>query len=160
MKTNRTFVGLGTENKDKNKSLTSSDNQYIIYTDREYIPDMAPVVGTQSLYQLQDDSKEVSADKWSLHTDVLPWSCPPCRWNPSNCTTWVYKDDRDLKTNIVSLKLINNYDNDDENGINKITILELKKQLRTRDLIITGNKPELNARLVQYLKNKEALYNH
>ena len=63
LKTNHTFIGLGTEHTDKYESLISSGNQHIIYTDRESIPDMAPIVGTQPLYQLKGDSKEVSNGK-------------------------------------------------------------------------------------------------
>ena len=88
---------------------------------------MAPIVGTQSLYQLQGDSNKVSAGVWNLHTAVLPCSCPPCRFNLSNRTTCVYKHDRDLKTNIVSLKTINDDNNDDPNGINKLTVPQLRE---------------------------------
>ena len=63
LKENRTFIGLGTEHKDEYKSLASSENHPIIYTDRESIPYMAPILGTQSIYQLQGDSKELSSSK-------------------------------------------------------------------------------------------------
>jgi len=157
LKTNRTFIGLGTEHTEEYDRLTSLGNQHIIYTDRKSIPDMAPIVGTQSLYQLQGDSNKVSAGVWNLHTAVLPCSCPPCRFNPSNRTACVYKHDRDLKTNIVSLKTINDDNNDDTNGINKLTVPQLREELRTRGLKLNGNKPELMARLVHHLENEEAL---
>ena len=129
----------------------------MIYTDRESILDMAPILGTQLIYQLQGDSKEVSTSKWSLHTDVLPCSCPPYTRDPSNCTTYVYKEDIDLKTSIVSLKVMNKNEIKDPNGITKLTVPELKEGLRTRGLSINGNKPKIKARLVQYFENEEAL---
>jgi len=155
LKTNRTFIGLGTEHTEEYQRLTSAGNQHIIYTDRKSIPDMAPIVGTQSLYQLQGDRKKVSAGLWNLHTALLPCSCPPCRFNPSNRTTCVYKDSRDLKTNIVSLKSMND-DNDDLNGVNNLSVEQLKQELRTRGLKLNGNKPDLIARLVHHLENEEA----
>ena len=147
---------MGIENTDEYENLTSSGNQHIIYTDWESIPDMAPIIGSQSLYQLQGDSNE---SKWNLHTDVLPCSCSPCRCDPSNRDTCTYKEDRDLKTNIVSLKVTNNNENKDPNGINKLAVPELKVELRTRVLIISGNEPEIKVRLVQYLENNEVLDN-
>ena len=92
-----TLIGLGTDYTDEYESLTSSGNQYIIYTDQEYIPDIAPILGTQLLYQVQGDSSEIFAGRWNLHTDVLPCSCSPCKCNPSNRTTCIYTEDIDLK---------------------------------------------------------------
>ena len=54
------FIGLGTDQTEEYERLTSLENQHIIYTDRESIPDMAPIVRTQSLYQLQGDRNTVS----------------------------------------------------------------------------------------------------
>ena len=63
LKTNCTFIGLGTEHTDEYESLTFSGNQHIIYTDKESIPDMTPMLGTQLLYQLQGESNEIFAGK-------------------------------------------------------------------------------------------------
>ena len=55
---------------------------------------------------------------------------------------------------------MNNDENRDPNSINKLTVPELKVELRARGLIITDNKPELKARLVWYLENEEVLDNY
>ena len=127
LKTNWTFIGLGTEHKEEYERLTSLGNQHIIYTDRESIPDMAPIVGTHSLYQLQGDSKKISDGLWNLYTTILPCSCPPYRFNPSNHATCEYTYDRDLKTIFVSLKTVNDDVTDNPNGINKLTVHQLKE---------------------------------
>ena len=88
---------------------------------------------------------------------MLPCPCPPCRCNPSNRTTCVYNNDRDFKTNIVSLKVMKDDDDNDPNGINKLTVPQLKEELLTRGLSIIGNKTKLKAQLVQYLENEEDL---
>ena len=54
---------------------------------------------------------------------------------------------------------MNDDENKDPNGINKLTVPEMKDKLLTRGLSITVNKPELKAQLVQYLENEEALDN-
>ena len=148
---------MGTEYREEYERLTSLGNQYIIYTDRESIPDMAPIVGTHSLYQLQDDSKKIYDGVWNMYTAILPCSCPPYRFNPSNHATCEYTYDRDLKTSFVSLKTVNDDVTDNPNGINKLTVHQLKEELRTRGLKLNGNKPQLMAQLVQHLGNEEAL---
>ena len=52
LKTNCTFIGLGIERTDEYKSVTSSGNQHIVYTDRESTSVMSLILGIQSLYQL------------------------------------------------------------------------------------------------------------
>ena len=54
---------------------------------------------------------------------------------------------------------MNDDNNDNPNGINKLTMTQLREELRTRGLKLNGNKPELIAQLVQYLENEEALDN-
>ena len=94
-----------------------------------------------------------------MYTAILPCSCPPYRFNPSNHATCEYTYDRDLKTSFVSLKTVNDDVTDNPNGINKLTVHQLKEELRTRGLKLNGNKPQLMARLVQHLEDEEALEN-
>ena len=57
----------------------------------------------------------------------------------------------------MSLKVVNDDDNNNPNVINKLNVPQLNEELRTRGLSIIGNKPELKTWLIQYLKYEEAL---
>ena len=46
--TKRTFVGLGTEYKDKYDKLIGAGEQPIVFTDRETVPEISTIKGTQN----------------------------------------------------------------------------------------------------------------
>ena len=148
--TNRTFIGLGTESEEEYNRLQTTGENHIIYTNRLSIPDMRAVAGTQKIFQISGDVDPISLEKYTLVTATLPCSCPPCRINPTNIDTCIYKGDRDLKKIVVS-KLEENNNDSDIHGLAKLTVAALKDELAARDLSKKGNKPELRARLEEYL---------
>ena len=126
-------------------------HNHIIFTNRQSIPDMKVVEGTQSIYQIQGNIDPISPKKWTILTAILPCACPPCRSNPSDIMSCQYKESRKLKSRVVSkLEGINPVD--DAYGINSLTVPLLKDELRARGLISSGNKPELRDRLLDFLK--------
>ena len=152
LRTNRTFVGLGTEYKDEYDKLIGAGEQHIVFTDRETIPEISTVEGTQKMFQVHGDTAPLPSGKWNLHTATLPCSCPPCRNDPVNLDACLYKAHRNMKTKIVSQVGVCAADNEiDTYGLSKLTVAALKKELAERGLRKTGNKPELRARLEEYL---------
>ena len=57
----------------------------------------------------------------------------------------------------MSLKAVHSNENKDPNDINKLTVSQLKDELRSRGLRVDGNKSDLKARVVMYLENQEEL---
>ena len=148
--TDRTFIGLGVEYRDQFTRLKEAGHDHIILTDRDSIPDMKVVEGTHSIFQIQGDIDPISPKKWSIHTAILPCACPPCRSNPFDINTCLYKESRKLRSRVVN-KLEPITPNDDAYGINSLTVPLLKDELRARGLSLSGNKPELRNRLQDYL---------
>ena len=66
----------------------------------------------------------------------------------------MYKEIRTINTKIVS-KQENRTTDEDPYGINSLTVALLKEELRARNLKISGNKPELLARLLAHLKEEK-----
>ena len=122
-----------------------------MFTNRQSVSDMKVVEGTQSIYHIQGNVDLISPNKWTIHTAILPCVCPPCRSNPSDIISCLYKESRKLRSRIVS-KLEPSNPNDDKYGLNSLTIPLLKDELRVRGLILSGNKPELRNRLLDFLK--------
>jgi len=148
---NRTLIGFGTEHKDEYDRLVTSGLDHIIYTDRASVPNMKAVAGTRKLFQLQGDLKSVSGGEWSLHTSSLQCACPPCRSNPASFDLCIYKEERKVNTVFVKQLQIEQGVATDPYGITKLTVKDLKLQLKERGLPITGLKPVLKHRLLQYM---------
>ena len=151
LRTRRTFIGLGTEYKDEYDKLIGAGEKHIVFTDRENVPEIPTVEGTQKMFQLHGDLTPLPSGKWNLHTSTLPCSCPPCRNNPANLDACLYKAHRDMKTKTVSQSGVRAEEENDKHGLAKLTVAALKKELDERGLRKSGNKPELRARLEDYL---------
>jgi len=149
--TQRTFIGLGIEDHDEYFQLKEAGNDHIIYTNRVSVPDMNAIEGTRTVFQIQGNIEPTSPDKWTIHTSIIPCSCSPCRSDPSNVDLCIYKEIRTINTKIVS-KQENRTTDEDPYGINSLTVALLKEELRARNLKLSGNKPELLARLLAHLK--------
>jgi len=152
LRTTRTFIGLGTEYKAEYDKLIGAGEKHVVFTDRETVPEISTVEGTQKMFQLHGDIKALPSGKWNLHTAKIPCSCPPCRNDPSNLDACLYKAHRNMKTKIVSQAGVRAEEDEiDTHGIAKLTVAALKNELAERGLRKTGNKPELRARLEEYL---------
>ena len=88
-KTNRTFIGLAVETKQKYDELVGLGEEHILFTDRENIPDTKAIPGTLKLYQVTG-----SRDGKTLTTSERQCSCPQCKTNLENIETCMYKDER------------------------------------------------------------------
>ena len=152
--TQRTFIGLGIEDHDEYLQLKEAGNDHIIYTNRVSVPDMNAIEGTRTVFQIQGNIEPTSPDKWTIHTSILPCSCSPCRSDTSNVDLCIYKEIRTINTKIVS-KQENRTTDEDPYGINSLTVALLKEELRARNLKLSGNKPELLARLLAHLKEEK-----
>lgn len=151
LRTRRTFIGLGTEYKDEYDKLIGAGEKHIVFTDRENVPEIPTVEGTQKLFQLHGDIAALPSGKWNLHTATLPCSCPPCRNDPANLSACLYNAHRGIKTKIVSQSGVRAEEETDKHGLAKLTKAALISELEERCLSKRGNKPELRARLEAYL---------
>ena len=114
-RTNRTFVRYTSEDLEEYKSLQEKGLDYIIFTDRENVPDMKAIPGNQKCFQVQVSGKDCM-------TSDLPCSCQPCRSiDYQNC---LYREDR----NIVFNKVVNEEQRQEEDayGFSTLTVAELK----------------------------------
>ena len=158
-KTNRTFIGLGTEHKEEYDRLVATNNKHIMFTDKSYIPDMKPITSTHTLYQLDTEQHPTTSGKWKLHISDLPCSYPLCR-KYEGVHSCMYTDDRNIKNIDVSEKT---------NGINTekysfsvstLTVAELKHELCQRALSRSGNKPILHAQLLECMQEQASADNY
>lgn len=77
--TNKFHIGFGTEDITKYNTLSSNPNySHTFYTQRDDIPDMKPIKGTQLIAQVSGCSQPNSDGKWKIDHSLLPRSCPPC----------------------------------------------------------------------------------
>ena len=89
-RTNRTFIGLAAETKEEYDELVASGREHVVFTNREHVPDMKAIPGTQKIYQ----ATGICVGEKTLTTAELQCSCGPCRSNPGNTETCLYKDQR------------------------------------------------------------------
>ena len=115
---------------------------------------MNAIEGTRTVFQIQGNIEPTSPDKWTIHTSLLPCSCSLCQSEPSNVDLCICKEIRAIKTKIVNKQDNRNTDKDPY-GINSLSVALLKEELRARNLKLSGNKPELLARLLAHLKEEK-----
>lgn len=158
-KTNRTFIGLGVESKEKYDELIALKKKHIVFTDRENIPDMKAIPGTLKVYQAAGNK---SGEK-TLTTSERQCSCPQCRFNPENLDTCIYKEERgEIKTHVVKVidEKEKESEQDDPHGIKSLKVQELKDELRARGLPISGVKAVLIERLTASLNKDHTVVNY
>ena len=154
-KTNRTFVGLGTEYKDEYDNLTAQGYKHIIYTNRNDIPDMKAVPQTLKLFQIEGQKTPDANGKYKLRTTCLPCSCPNCR-DHKPFQECLYKEIRNSREVTVSKGGENENADNDEFGLRELTVADLKNELRQRFLPLSGRKEELLERLTAALRDEAA----
>ena len=128
-----------------------------MFKDRQNVLDMNPILGTQKFYQVQGSINTPETGKYHLLASNLPCSCLQCRNDPSNSNSGrscLYKEERKFMNMIVSEKKENDEESD-PHGINSLKVAELKLELIAQGLKTTGNKSELQARLIEFLTRKE-----
>ena len=157
-KTNRTFIGLGTEHKDEFDTLIGKGHKHIIFTDREDIPDMRAIPATLKLYQIEGQKNAMPSGKYQLHTSELPCACSNCR-NHEPIDLCIYKNERKVTKHTVSNTVgdtVNAQQQDDEYGLQGLTVNDLKNELRERGLPLSGLKQDLLDRLKAALQDATA----
>ena len=88
----------------------------------------------------------------------LQCSCAPCRTNPGNLETCMYKDKREeIKTH--AFRLVETNEND-PHQIKSMKIQQLKYELKARNLPVTGVKAVLVERLTTYLDADHTAVNY
>ena len=138
-RTKSTYIGFCTENIDEFNILRNNDNyHHIVYTDRTTIlPDMKTIKGTQTISQVEGIKGSSAANSWEFKTSIQPCSCPPCLLSSSS-DTCLYNTEREIKTHKVSDKLY------DPEGIGKLTVTMLKKELQERLLEINSQSSKIS----------------
>ena len=149
LRTRRTFVGLGTENKEEYERLVSEGKKHVVFTDRNNVPDSKTISGTQNLFQVQGEQPETlllsNGRKYDLDLFDLQCSCTNCLHEPQKVTSCLYLNDQNWRKVKIEEKL------SEQTGIDysEFTVNELKDILRDRDLPVSGCKDELLERLQQ-----------
>lgn len=103
------------------------------------------------MFQLYGNITLLPSGKLNLHTTTLPCLCPPYKTDPANLDTCLYKAHCNIKTIIVSQSGVCTEEEKVLYGLAKRTIIALTKELDTRGLCKSGNKPELCAKLGESL---------
>ena len=88
----------------------------------------------------------------------LQCSCAPCRTNPGNLETCMYKDEQgETKTHAVIPVETNE---NDPHQLKSIKIQQLRDELKARNLLVTGVKAVLIERLTTYLDADHTAVNY
>ena len=153
-RTNRTFIGLAAETKEEYDELVASGREHVVFTNREHVPDMKAIPGTQKIYQ----ATGICVGEKTLTTAELQCSCGPCRSNPGNTETCLYKDERgEIKKHTVRAV---ETDQNDPHGIKSMKVAELKEELRARNLQVNGVKVVLIEQLTTSLESDDTAVNY
>ena len=142
------------ETKEEYDELVASGREHIVFTDREHIPDMKVIPRTQKIYQ----ATGICVGEKTLTTAELQCSCGPYRTNPSNMETCLYKYERgEIKKHVVRAV---ETDNNDPHGIKCMKVVELKYEVRARNLPVSGMKVVIIDRLAAYLDRDTTAVNY
>ena len=77
--------------------------------------------------------------KWNILVSPLQCSCPPCRDDPSNLETCLYKNERKINTNIVKkIEHVIADETIDRHGLSSYLAVDLKEELKSRGITATG----------------------
>ena len=150
--TNCTFIGLGIEKLSEYNILKASGEEHIMFTNRENIPNMKTVMGTQNFYQLQGDINPVLDGKLNIQVSPLQCSCSLCRNDPSNLETCMYKNERKISTSVVkNIEHVIADEKNDRHGLSSHLVVGFEDELKSRSLTATGRKAVIHARLDEYM---------
>ena len=139
-RTQRTFVGFGTEDKDEYEKMTIEGKKHVVFTDHHNIKDTAQIKGTQQLFQVQGAARVRTDGDYDLHTFKLPCSCDRCMEDPHKITDCLFLQSREWKREVLrEIKEIK-YD--------KYKVSDLKNELSNRQLPTTGKKEDMIKRLM------------
>jgi hypothetical protein len=78
-RTNRTFIGLGTEDKTELEKLRSEGNNHIIFVDCTNFPDIKPVKDTQKIFEVIGHYSKEADGSYRIDTAVYGCYCTKCR---------------------------------------------------------------------------------
>ena len=164
------FFGYGTQDKDEAIRLSNCFH-HIIHTDRESIPSMAAIEGTQKLHSVVGSLKprrvEISGrstDQWKLVVASMPCACLSCRqMTTAPCPFKHIRQERELwvsATREQSERTPRSTEHDELYEqvkqileIDKLTKAVLIEQLRLRNQYILGNKDVLAKRCLIFENN-------
>ena len=122
--------------------------EHIVFTDRENIPDMIRIDGTHKISQVESIVGSSIENAFAFKSSYFPCSCVNCLRTCSS-DTCLYADARNIEEQTVRDK--NSTSIDDPFGMQKLTVADLKFQLRERGLPIGGTKQVLVSRLLPFL---------
>ena len=146
----RTFIGLGVESKEEFSDLTTDrSNKHIVFTDRENVPHMKTISGTQNFFQVQGSNEKRPDGSYNLDTFKLQCSCTNCLDNPQNVELCLYLQDRCWKRTMVSEIYSQQEKEMSADDYKKLTVPELKDILSKLGLTVSGRKDELIQRIMQ-----------
>ena len=149
-KTDRTFVALGTEDRDEYNTLTttptSTGSKHIFFINRSPIQDIKPITNTQKIFQIQSTN-----NKKEFITSFLPCSCSICRKDPNDVHHCEYKAIRNIKINPIQYVPDSSDENND--SLNNMTVVDLKDICRAYGLSTGGLKNDLVARLSEFMES-------
>ena len=98
--THSAYTGYATEDREEYERL-SKEHKHVVFTDRENIPDMKMIKGSQKIYHIQGSSTNTGKEM-KLISSLLPCSCDHClSANHENTDACVYKHLRGIKTHTV-----------------------------------------------------------
>ena len=97
--TSKTHIGYGTEDQAEYKRMKEdSQYKYVVFTDRNNVPDVKPLTGTMKFAQIHGMKERNLEGQWAVSASILPCSCPPCRNDITSAGNMcVYKSDRHLQ---------------------------------------------------------------
>ena len=116
--TDQTHVCLGVELLDEFNTLSSTYSN-IFHIDRDNMPGIKAIPGTQKIYSIFPD---ISNNEFI--TSVLPCSCPSCRINPTNISNCIFKNERDIQRK--KIREMSDNDDEEEEDIISLSHAELK----------------------------------
>jgi hypothetical protein len=165
----RRFFGYATEDLETFRKL-SNQYHHILFTDRDNVPRMEQIDGTQKLHSVAGDSDSkrpgegVGKDQFRLVVASMPCACLACRGKSTQkCPYEHIRNERELWVQEKSLQDVtprnaNNiaafqqYEAELQTilGVDKVTVKCLTAALRQRNLPLSGLKHEKAERLARY----------
>ena len=152
-KTEKTYIGYGTEKRNKYAQLNSNDKyNHIVHTDRGTVPDIQTIKGAQKMFQIEDIVGLNAENKWMFRSASKPCSCHSCCLSSSSISC-CYHAEKNIKEHFARRRDASEKNHTD--GISKLTIKLLRVELEGRWLSKKGLKKKLVSQLCAALQDAE-----